>query len=484
MSDTLSDKPFKIMAWYIKDFKNIEVREVLPNGKHVAIVGPNASGKTSHLDSIVFALQGMAKGQPLPVRNGADEAEVILELSNGDPENDLRIKRTVDKDGKVKLKVSRDGCNVENAKQGVIDTLLTKYMLNPIDFLRARPQDQCDALLALGTNPPPVQDVVEIAGQSIPAEHGEKAFQYLTRLSGDRDSYFYNLRREAAHEAAVADKALEEARELRRKTPEVKLTSDPADLNKDIAAMERQQEEYNEAAGALQTAMVNKKTKIDIANATHARGTAAKQRVEDAKVALARAEEELGICRDQYSYESKNAAAAVYMVEKADKNLQQCPDLRPAIQQAKQKQSDMIRDQRAAADWETACKRVTDLTVKKKEADLKYEKQDEILTKLRALRKKLVDDIDIGVSGLECGDGLLTVEGIPLPAASAAQQFKVACAIAIKQNPQLRLLRIDEGERLDQRSRIQLYNIADQNDCQVILTAVSDSDDLTVNISE
>jgi hypothetical protein len=60
----------------------------------------------------------------------------------------------------------------------------------------------------------------------------------------------------------------------------------------------------------------------------------------------------------------------------------------------------------------------------------------------------------------------------------------VACAIAIKQNPKLCLLRIDEGERLDQRSRIQLYNIADQNNCQVILTAVNDSDDLTVNISE
>ena len=477
-------EPFKISAWYIRDFKTIEVREVLPNGNHVVISGPNASGKTSHLDSILFALQGLRKGDPVPVRHGTDEAEVILELSNGDTGDDLTIRRTVDKDGKVKLHVARDGRKVENKQQGVIDTLLSKYMLNPIDFLKLRPQDQLDTLLALGSAPAPVAEVKEITGANHPPEDGETAFKYLDRLSGDKDGHYYELRRSAKYEADTAAKALDEARETRRNTPEVKLSGDANEQGDSIAVMERQQEEYNEAHGALTMAMTDKRAKVELANAMHARGLEAKGRVEQAKALLAKAEEELEDVRKRYATVSASVNVAEGIVEAADRRLQQCPDIRPAIQQAKAKQSEIIRNQKAATEWQAACDRVTQLTAKKKEADLKHEKYDTILEKLRDLRKKSVSDIDIGVQGLECGDGLLTVEGVPLPAASAAQQFKVACGIAIKQNPRLRLLRIDEGERLDHRSRMQLYDIADKNNCQVILTAVTDQPDLTVTITE
>lgn len=480
----MTDLPFKIHAWYVRDFKTIEVREVLPNGNHVVISGPNASGKTSHLDSILFALQGLRKGEPNPVRIGADDAEVILELSNGNQADDLTIRRTVDTDGKVKLQVSQNGARIENQKQGVIDTLLSKYMLNPIDFLKLRPQDQLDTLLALCSAPPPVEAVEIITGQKTPAVVGETAFQYLTRLSGDKDGHFYELRRSAKYEADVAVKALDEARETRRKTPEVIVSEDASQLNKDIAILEGLEEQRQKIAADYD------QCKARYA-AAHAKVLGCQATVDYEQKHIEELEANLAIRRTRLAeaIEARDARAGdldgFEVAGKAARDkLAGANDCREQLKTAKINLAEVTNNQKAATEWTAACERVTQLTVTKKEADLKYEKLDGILEKLRDLRKKTVNDIDIGVSGLECGDGLLTVEGVPLPAASAAQQYNVACGIAIKQNPKLRLLRIDEGERLDQRSRMQLYNIADKNGCQVILTAVRDQPDLTVDIME
>jgi hypothetical protein len=52
----------------------------------------------------------------------------------------------------------------------------------------------------------------------------------------------------------------------------------------------------------------------------------------------------------------------------------------------------------------------------------------------------------------------------------------------MRQNPRLKLLRIDEGERLDSHSRETLLRIADEHGWQVILTCVRDGDALKVEI--
>lgn len=480
----MSERPFKLISWHVRDFKTIEVRDVEVDGHHVLIEGPNASGKTSCLDTIIFALKGLEKDQPNPVRFGAKEAEVEITISNGMEGEDLTIRRRIDKDGKMKLEVERGGEKCKDAKQGVINLLLTKYMLNPVDFLSLRPQDQKDALLALCNTPPPVEEVEKITGVRTAPKEGENSYLYLTRLSGDREGIYYDARKIATHEATVADNALEEARATKGAMTPVAHPGDPEDWDSQLDSLHRKNDAYTKASLAMQLA--------------DAERSVANQRMAEARLQMvAEAERVSKMRRELEAAEARHLAACE--VHRIKIGLAALSDTAFALATQAAAEAPNVSDQILAKNaerkkllaqldqynaWKVAVDRVTTLAVKRKEAEVRKEKADDILTKLRDLRKKAVTGIDIGVAGLECDDEGLVIEGAPLRAASMAQQLGVACGIAIAQNPKLRLVRVDEGERLDHRSRMKLYDIADQKDCQVILTSVNDQDDLTVSIVE
>lgn len=464
----MQDRPFKLMAWHIRDFKTIQVRDVQPNGEHVEITGPNASGKTSHLDSILFALCGLDKNQPLPIRHGANEAEVCITIDNGNPDDELMITRGVDRDGKMFLEVLRGGSAVKSAKQTVINTLLSKYMLNPVDFLKLRPQDMKDALLQLCKEPPPVDKVQEITGREYKAKEGDTAYSYLTRLSGDKDGVFYELRKQAGAKVDQAEAALVDAK--RNCAPKVDEPADMKVLTAQLQELEAIQKVSRDKAAALDAT----RQRYDLARRQQA---AAEQAVTNAQATLDAAKLELA--RKMDDVEQVTAAGQL-----AKLDAEQHPDRTADLEAMRAQFATVASKQKAYAEWQASQERINRLIVARKEADVAYDAANETLAKLRTLRQDVIRGIDIGVAGLECGDEGLTIEGVPLPAASMAQQIKVACGVAIKQNPQLRLMRVDEGERLDHRSRMQLYNIADQNDCQVVLTSVSNDDNLTVKIVE
>lgn len=475
---------FKLMAWHVKDFKTIQVMNVEPNGKHVEIKGPNASGKTSHLDTIFFALQGLRKGQPNPVRFGANEALVEITIDNGMEGEDLTIRRTIDADGKMKLEIDRAGETIKSAKQGVIDLLLTKYMLNPVDFLSLRPQDQKDALLALCDAPCPVDKVEDITGIRIAPKEGEAAYRYLTRLSGDKEGFYYEARKCAGHDADVAAKALEEARGAKGRMTPVEDPGDPLLWDAKIGQLERDNADFTEKRITWNSANARLGSAAAAAECATNRIRDTTTRVECVRLEYEQAK--LACCNANIENETAHAnlVTAKQEHDQAHRAVCAAKDCSAAILEARAGRAKAFEQTTQYAAWKAACDRVTFLAVKQKEASVKYDKASETLNKLRQLRRDIVNGIDIGVSGLECDGESLTIEGAPLLAASMAQQLRLACAIAIKQNPKLRLLRVDEGERLDHRSRMKLYDIADQNGCQVILTSVSDQKYLTISLVE
>ena len=79
------------------------------------------------------------------------------------------------------------------------------------------------------------------------------------------------------------------------------------------------------------------------------------------------------------------------------------------------------------------------------------------------------------VDGLGMADGAVTLNAIPLVQASDAEKLDVSCAIAMRQNARLRVLRIRDGSLLDEESKARIAAKAAEHQYQVWMECVDSS---------
>lgn len=138
----------KIQRLTISNFRGITVQEIVPKGRHVLLHGPNGSGKSSTTLSLLYALAG--RGTSQPVRDGADRAEVEIEVG------DWIFKRTSRTDGKPSTFTGRgrDGAKLPNTPAKFVESLVgTGLALDPLALYRMSDGDQQRVILeALGVD--------------------------------------------------------------------------------------------------------------------------------------------------------------------------------------------------------------------------------------------------------------------------------------------------------------------------------------------
>lgn len=85
----------KIINLKAENIKKIKAVDITPTDNTVVITGKNGQGKSSILDSILFALGGKdaLKDTPKPVRDGEDHASVEIDLG------DYKVVRTWNEQG-------------------------------------------------------------------------------------------------------------------------------------------------------------------------------------------------------------------------------------------------------------------------------------------------------------------------------------------------------------------------------------------------
>lgn len=135
----------KIEVLRIKDFKKIKELEIRPKDNIIVIAGENASGKTSALDAILWALGGekLKKRKIVkPVRKGQKKAEVFIELDNYIVEKYCENNRVshltlTDKNKNIKPK----------SPQTILDGFVGELSFDPREFMMASPKGQRDLLL-------------------------------------------------------------------------------------------------------------------------------------------------------------------------------------------------------------------------------------------------------------------------------------------------------------------------------------------------
>lgn len=134
----------KIVRLTAENIKRLRAVEITPDGNTVVIAGRNGQGKTSVLDAIWFALGGGSamRGTPRPIRDGADEASVTLDLG------DIRVTRTW-ADNKTTLKVeSAEGARYPSP-QSMLDSLVGRMSFDPLAFAQQDERTQLATLLEL-----------------------------------------------------------------------------------------------------------------------------------------------------------------------------------------------------------------------------------------------------------------------------------------------------------------------------------------------
>lgn len=232
----------KIIKLTSENVKRLKAVEITPEGNLVIIGGRNAQGKTSVLDSILYALGGKAAIQAKPLREGEEKGKIVVELEN------LIVTRTFTASGGGTLKVeNKEGAQFKSP-QAILDGLTGQLAFDPLEFSRMEPRKQLDTLR-------------ELVGLDFSEEDAKRKELYEERTAVNRDGKNLAAQYDAAphhddapeNETPLSELLEEQARldDAQRAHDEAVRTSDTlvgmeADLIDDIADLEMRLAEKRE----------------------------------------------------------------------------------------------------------------------------------------------------------------------------------------------------------------------------------------------
>jgi len=150
MSDE-RESGLRILALEAENVKRLRAVEIRPDPQAglVIIGGTNAAGKTSVLDSILYALGGEKAIPAVPIREGETHAEIRVDLGFPDGTVKFRVTRSITPKGNyLKLDVPGEAGLQARAPQKMLDALLGALSFDPLAFTREKPAQQRAILLA------------------------------------------------------------------------------------------------------------------------------------------------------------------------------------------------------------------------------------------------------------------------------------------------------------------------------------------------
>lgn len=430
MSDIKSRQ--RVLRLRANNFKNLVAVDIEPKADEhlLRITGPNGAGKTSVLDAVMAAVCGGRAAPAQPIRHGEVRADIVVNTDQ------LILTREFTPGGSRLTVTTRDGLPLKTP-QAVLDSLIGDLSFDPLEFMRMKPKEQLNRLL----------EICPI-GLDLDALEKERQEIFNQRTLVNRD-----VEKTKGMLANYTDVPEERPQEV-----------DVSAVLAERKAREEQLAQITDAEGkrlAAQHEAIRLATDLRLA----------KETVEELRKKLQAAEEAVAsIQQAGRATKETEAAYAKFLSENPrptfedlDAQLQQSAELTAAAQRF---------DQRDDLAGELA-------TYERQSAD--YSAQ---LLDLESKKRDSLAGANLPIAGLALGEEGLTFNNVPLSQCCTAEQIKVAVALAIAANPNLRFIRINDGSLLDSANRAVIEQMLVEHDAYAWMEEVDESGAVGIVIEE
>jgi predicted ABC-type ATPase len=421
----------KIVSLKANNILKIKAVYIEANGKSVTLSGKNGSGKTSVMRAIEMALAGADSIAEKPIHGDEEDARVMLDLG------DLRVTRTFHKtDNKTTLTVT----TAEGAKcpkpQAILDALCGKLSFDPLEFARMGQSDPGKQLKTLKSlvgldfseldmKRQGLFDERTMVGRDVKAVEAKLAAKSLMPGLPDDPVSVANLMKEL-EDAQAANKKVDAAEQS---------------LRNDEIALQMLREKAAAARlkiAALEEQIVSLETEIEGVNVDGK----AKSRALDLR---------------------KKEVAAMKRIDTAP--------ISQKITSADATNGDIRANQQIKVDQASL---------------VNYKaKHDGLTKKIEAIdddKQKQLKEAKFPLKGLGFTDTGVTLDGIPFDQCSTGDQIRASAAIGMALNPKLKVLLIRDASLLDKDGLEILAKMAKDNDVQLWMEEVGDSEEVAVTI--
>ena len=413
----------KILKLISKNIKCIKAIVIEPKDNVVEITGRNAQGKSSALDSIIYALKGKAAMPDKPIREGEEYAEIILDL---DDYLVIREIKKTDLGFKHALKISPK--SVENAyinhmpPQGVLDKILGSLSFDPSEFIRMKPREQYDVLC-------------ELLGIHLDKYQLEK-----DKLEEERKYIGRNVKALKVHFAETP-------------TPDTNLPDTITNLDK-----------FDEELAEARKVTLKRKDIEHELNMLNVKSTNNKQNIEQHRVEILRLQSITS------GLEQSNKIINQEIISLREELLKN-PEIDTTQISYQKRETEVLNSKIRNRDT------YTKLENELGDAVVEYDKYTSLLEDLQKRKEKEVHDIPFPIKGLGILDDAISYNGIPFSETSQAEKLRISLAIAEALNPELRVVLIKEGSFFDDAMMKEIKTWAKEKDVQVWIESVQNEAD-------
>ena len=435
--DTTTPKPLRITQLIARDFKRLESVEIVPGNRSLILLhGPNEHGKTSIIDAFIAAMGGGRRVPEVPVRRGADEAAITIELSDETGPRYRVVRTATGTDSSVRVyDVSEKIPASLKAPQSVLDSFGADFSFDPLKFMRASRDEAMKLLLsAVGMLDQYERYQSQRRGLLDSRKEAERthaqqraAFQALPHHPDIKERKSDDEARAAVDAANTHNRQIDEVEAEIEKI----LADDEEDDKRVVARLDQLDKDIAHYAAMLKDAKADKKDTIQ------ARAEAA----EKAKAA---------------TKDARDRREKLGMKKTAD-------DMMRAVEEVAAHNRKVDQNEHRAA----AEKRVA-------EAKKAVESIDTQLEELDAAAKKKLESSPIGqaVPGLVVKDNGIYHDDVPIEQASGMRKLELSLLVGMAANPRLRVMCVDEIDRVDDESLKRIVTFCKEHGYQLWGTAV------------
>jgi DNA repair exonuclease SbcCD ATPase subunit len=425
----------KIVKLQSENIKRIRAVEVTPDPKGglVIIGGNNEQGKTSVLDSIMYALGGKGTIPPEPLRKGAEHGHATVHLD----EQNLLVTRTFTEAGGGQLRVETTDGAMFRSPQKMLDDLVGALSFDPVAFKMEKPQRQ-------------VEIVRKLVGIDTTKLDGQRMKLYEDRTAQNREL----KRREASLEIL----------QHFPDAPEEELSI--SELTRELEAIDAQEREY----------LGLKESRDSLLREQHQ----AEKDVEKAVARIKQLMEALDTAKDQHTQYKA-------LLEKAQGNHANAQNKASGFAATIPTKQGVI-DRITAAEGTNEQVRANQAYAKAfDEAKAARAVAADLSAKIVAIDNKkqaMIAKAKFPVPDLGFGENGLTLNGHPFEQASGAEQIQVSVAMGFSLNPKCKVLLVRDGSSLDDAHLELVAKLASEHDGQVWIERVGDRDEAAVIIED